>query len=355
MGALETRAFLHAGGDDYVCPVSERHLPPAVLADDLAPVWAEEQTVTVMPRAPAGGPSPRIAAGCARLAPVTAEGAGPPYSWRERRVVIRACQLAQAAERGLRRRLAKAPAEITALTTRGRGRRRGADPGALREAGDAILARDRVHGLLHIRSREQRWEQPWRRDGHRDTTVRLAWDVQVRGSLHQEAMAAAVRQLGWRVDVTTQPPAQLSLQEAVLAYRNAYLGERAMGRLNGRPLSLTPMDLEREDHATGLIRLLSLGWRGLTRLEFGVRRRVATAKTPLVGLSVGNPKRATAHPTAARLLEAVQGLTLTIIRDGHRRQSHLTPLSRVQRRMLALLNFPVGISTRLSPDSHKPP
>jgi hypothetical protein len=147
MGALETRALLHAGGDDDLCPVSERHLPPAVVADDLAPVWAEEQPLTVMHRAPPGGPAPRLAAGCARLEPVTADVAGPPYRWRERRVVSRSCPRAQAAERGRRRRLATAPAESTALHTRGRGRRRGAAPGALREAGEVILARDRVHGL----------------------------------------------------------------------------------------------------------------------------------------------------------------------------------------------------------------
>jgi len=286
---------------------------------------------------------------------VTAEVAGQSCSWRERRLVIRSYQLAQAAERGLHGRLTKAQVEITALNTHGRGRRRCADPSALREAVDAILARYRVQGLLHVQYKERFWERPLRRYGHRNTTVRLEWDGQVRAGLDQAAVAAAVRQVGWRVYVTNQPPTQLSLEEAVLAYRNEYLVERAMGRLKGRPLSLTPMYLERDDHATGLIRLLSLGLRVLTLLEFGVRRRLATAKTTLVGLSVGNPKRATAHPTAERLLEAFQGLTLTIIREGRRRRSHLTPLSRVQRRILALLNFPVDIYTRLCPDSRKPP
>jgi transposase len=338
-----------------LCPLSERHLPPAVLADYLVPVWAEEQTLTVMHRAPPVGPSKLIAEGFERLEPVTAAVAGQSYSWRERRMVIRSYQLAHAAERGLHGRLAKAQAEVMALNTHGRGRRRCADPSALREAVDTILARYRVQGLLHVRYKERFWERPRRRYGYRNTTVRLEWDVQVRVSLDQEAVAAAMRQLGWRVYVTNQPPAQLSLEEAVLAYRNEYLVERAMGRLKGRPLSLTPMYLERDDHATGLIRLLSLGLRVLTRLEFGVRRSLATAKTTLVGLSVGNPKRATAHPTAEGLLEAFQGLTLTIIREGRRRRSHLTPLSRVQRRILALLNFPVDIYTRLCPDSHKPP
>jgi transposase len=128
-----------------------------------------------------------------------------------------------------------------------------------------------------------------------------------------------------------------------------------MGRLNGRPLSLTPMDLERDDHATGLIRLWSIGLRVLTRLECEVRRRLATAKTMLGGLYVGNPTRATARPTAARLLEALQGLTLTIIREDRRWRRHRTPLSPVHRRMLALLDFPVDIYTRLCVDSRKPP
>jgi transposase len=286
---------------------------------------------------------------------VTAAVAGQPYHWLERRLVIRSVQLAQAGERGLRARLAKAQAEVTALNERRRGRRRYPGPSALREAVDTILTRYRVHGLLHVWYKEQCWERPRRRYGGRDVTMRLEWDGQVSVSLDQAAVAAAVRQLGWRVYVTTQPPDQLSLQEAVLAYRNEYLVERAMGRLKGRPLSLTPMYLEREDHATGLIRLLSIGLRVLTLLEFGVRRRLARAKTTLAGVYVGNPTRATAHPTAERLLEAFQGLTLTILREGRRRHYHLTPLSRVQRRILTLLEFSVDIYTRLCPDSYKPP
>jgi transposase len=88
----------------------------------------------------------------------------------------------------------------------------------------------------------------------------------------------------------------------VLAYRNEYLVERAMGRLKGRPLSLTPMYLEGDDHATGLIRLLSIGLRVLTLLACRVRQALATAKTTLAGLYVGNPTRTTARPTAERLL-----------------------------------------------------
>jgi transposase len=86
---------------------------------------------------------------------VTAEIVGQRYHWQERRLVIRSYPLAQAAERGLRVRLAKAQAEIMALQTSGRSRRRWTEPSVLREAVEAILAHCRVSGLLAVRYREQ--------------------------------------------------------------------------------------------------------------------------------------------------------------------------------------------------------
>jgi len=55
---------------------------------------------------------------------------------------------------------------------------------------------------------------------------------------------------------------KLSLDDAVIAYREEYIIERNFGRLKDKPLSLTPMYLQRDDHATGLVRLLTIGYRG---------------------------------------------------------------------------------------------
>jgi transposase len=84
-GALETRGFIHAGGDHDLCPVSEVQLPPAVLAGYLAPVWTEEHALTLIHRLPQEGTSELIAAGCERLEPVTAAVAGKPHSGLARR------------------------------------------------------------------------------------------------------------------------------------------------------------------------------------------------------------------------------------------------------------------------------
>jgi transposase len=355
MGAVETRAFLQAGGDYYLCPLSALQVPPAVLAAYLTPVWTGEQGLMPIARVQANGQQALIAEGFERVEPLTAVVAGAPISWAERRLVIRSHQLAQAAERGLRARLAKAQAAIAALNARRRGKRRATGRTALQEAVAAIVARYDVQGLLQVGYEDQGRQRPVRRYGDRPATVRAEEDWHVTASIDGEAIGAAVHQLGWRVYATNQPADQCSLEQAMRAYRDEYLVERSFGRLKGQPLSLTPMYLERDDHATGLIRLLTLGLRVLTLLEFVVRRRLAAAHQALAGLYVGNPKRSTPRPTAERLLEAFQELTLTIIREGHRRRYHLTPLSRVQRRILALLNFPVDIYTRLCPDAHQPP
>jgi transposase len=355
MGALATRAFIQAGGDAYLCPLAEVQLPRRVLEAYLEPVSSGLQPLTRITRLTATGARQHLADGYERLEPLTAAVAGTRLAWAERRLVVRSRQLACAGERALRARVAQARAAVAALNTRGRGKPRFTAQPALQAAVEAILLRHRVHGLLAVQYTERVQKRPLRRYGSRPATVQVERDVRVKVVVDRPAVTTAIGRLGWRVYATNAPSDQLPLAQAVLAYRSQYLVENDIGRLKGHPLSLTPMYVERDDHATGLIRLLSVGLRVLTLLEFVVRQRLAAARTALVGLYAGNPKRATARPTTERLLNRFEGLTLTIIREGRRWRSHLTPLSRVQRCILALLNFPVDIYTRLCPDSHEPP
>ena len=141
----------------------------------------------------------------------------------------------------------------------------------------------------------------------------------------------------------------------MVAYRSAYLVERSLGRLKGRPLSLTPMYVQRDDHATGLIRLLSIALRVLTLLEFVGRRQLAAAGAKLAGLYAGNPRRETARPTAERLLEAFRDITLTISEGPQQTNRHLTTLSPLQQRILEILGFSSALYTRLCTVSAEPP
>ena len=135
-------------------------------------------------------------------------------------------------------------------------------------------------------------------------------------------------------------------------YREEYRIEHGFARLKGHPLSLSPFYLQREDHAKGLIRLLALGLRILTLLEFVVRRRLGQDPEPLLGLYAGNPKRATLMPTAERLLEAFKDITLLILPQAGQALRHLTPLTSLQERILELLGASSAVYTRLLDDSN---
>jgi len=355
MGALATRAFLQAGGDFYLCPLSEIQMPADRWEEILAPVWSGEQALTPIYREQENGERVCIAEGFERREVLTAEGDGQTITWSERQLVVRSLKQAQAMEAALRARLEKAQKALAALNERGRGKKRFSDEATLRQAAEAMVARYQVQGLLHLKYEEEVRERPVRRYRGRPATVRQEREIRVKGSVDEEALEQAVRRLGWRVYVTNEGAQRLSLEQAVLAYREQYTIDRGMGRLKGRPLSLTPMYLQRDDRITGLIRLLTIALRVLTLLEYVARRNLAVEDVPLTGLYAGNPKRATRRPTAERLLEAFQEITLTIIRGSHQTSYHLTPLSPLQQRILALLGFSPNIYARLCTHSAKPP
>lgn len=355
MGALGTRAFVQVGGDFYLCPLSQTQLPSQELEAYLTPVWEGKQELTVIYRQRADGERERIAGGFERVEILMAEVEGKIITWTERRLVVRSLNQAQRAEKALRTRLAKAQVALAALNKRGRGRKRFTEVEELRQAAEAIAAKYRVQGLLQLGYREIVHERPVRRYRGRPATVRIEREVRVMVEVDDAAVEEAVRRLGWRVYATNAPVEQLGLEQAVLAYRSEYIIERAFGRLKGKPLSLTPMYLQRDDHATGLIRLLTIALRVLVLVEFVVRRRLAAEGSQLAGLYAGNPKRATARPTAELLLKAFKEITLTIIEEDERTRRHLTPLTGVQQRILELLDFPPTIYTVLCANSSKPP
>jgi transposase len=354
MASHATRAFIAVAGDYYLCPLPQVQLAEGELDEALERVWSGEQALTSVCREREPGKPELIAQGYEREMPMSVEVEGKRQEWTERRLVVRSVRHAQAAETALRARVAKAIRQVEALNLRGRGRKRFEEIETLRQAVTEIVQRHRVEEFVWLRYDQHTTthsvraykDRPAYRQEDRHATVAVRAD--------EEALAAAVRRLGWRVYSTNQPAEQLSLEQAVLAYRSEYLVERSLGRLKGRPLSLRPMYVQRDDHATGLIRLLSIALRVLTLMEFVVRRQLAADGATLAGLYAGNVKRETARPTAERLLEAFHEVTLTVVEGVHRVYRYLTALSPLQERILELLGFSSRVYTRLCTVSHEP-
>jgi transposase len=355
MASRETRARIAAPGDFYLCPLPQVQLAEGELDAALEAAWSDAHPLNSVVREGPKGEPELIAAGYEYPVPMSQKVDDTGQSWTERRLVVRSVRHAHAAEAALRARVAKAMAQIEALNQRGRGKKRFETMAALRQAVVAIVQRYGVENLLWFRVTPHVTPRPVRAYLRRPARVEHDRHATVEVCVDEAAVEAAVRRLGWRVYGTNQPLEQLSLAQAVLAYRSEYQVERSLGRLKGQPLSLTPMYVQRDDHATGLIRLLSRALRVLTLLEFVARRQLAAERTTLAGLYAGNPKRENARPTAERLLEAFQAITLTIIEGPQQTDRHLSPLNPLQQRILEVLGFASALYTRLCTISAEPP
>jgi transposase len=358
MAALETRAYIAASDNYYLCPLPATHVPAEELERLLAPVWEQQQALVPVCRPAEPGVTEqepaRIAEGYEFSVTLEATRNGRLVQWPERRLVVHSVAYAEAQQRSLATRLEHAQAEIAALTERRQGKKRYTDETALRAAGEQILAQQRVRGLLRLDCQMSEKERPLRRYGTRPARVHVERTGKITAQVDEAAVARAQQRLGWRVYATNQAATALSLAQAVLAYREEYLVERGFGRLKGKPLSLVPLYLTSDARVTGLLRILLIALRVLCLLEFSVRRQLQAEDEQLAGLYPGNPKRATARPTSEMMLRAFEGLTLTMFAQAGEVHAHLTPLSPVQHRILQLLGVSPEIYVRVSRHFSKP-
>jgi len=361
MSAIGIRAEMADGKDYYLTPLAWPKDEPGLL-DEWLDKWHEgggEGTNIFLPQdrpAEGGEPDPKLALAygfeVSRQRQVT--GAGQRFEWEERLLVIRSHSYTQSRQQGLHRRLAKAEAALNQLTpARSRGKRQIKDEASLLSAIEQIEKQYRVAGLFHY-SYEQEVTQRHIR-AYRQKPARTERDVrfQLTVSRKQAAIAQAEFKAGWRIYATNAPTERLSLTEAVLAYRNQYLEENIFRRLQGKFLSITPVYVQRDDHARGLFHLLTLGSRLLALGDYQAKQALAQEgpDAELTGIYAGHPNRGSARPTTERMLRTFDHINLLLLPSEMpvtgQTTCFVTPLSPVQERILSLLGLPTSLYTSL--------
>ena len=351
MAAEKTRAHIQAQGDFYLCPLSALQVPPAALAQNVEAYLAASSPLIQVVREDEVGQPKSIAQGYETLVEMSVNDGSGMICWQERRLVIQSIDARKAAQSSLQERLTKAERTIGELMVRKQGKPRLTRRFQVEEQVQSILSSLRVEGLLQVHIQEEVAELPIRRYRGQLSSPRQIWSFQVHVERNAQAIARAMKLLGWRVYATNRLTDALGVVGAVEAYRDEYLVERNFGRLKGHPLSLGPLYVQRDDHRVGLIRLLTIALRVVTVLEGVVRSALAESRQEIAGLFAGNPKRRTAQPTTERLLETFNEITLTIVSGPGFVQRHLPPLSALQQQILVLCGFSPAVYTRLTDDS----
>jgi transposase len=347
MSALDTRAYLAKHGDWYLSPLPLTGATAEAMdawitvgvrkgeADELARIWrTNDRGHEVL-----AAEGYEVERTCR-----TPDGVG---EWSERVLVVRSPMHATQQAAGLEKRLRHAEAQLAALTPpRGPGKRQITDEATLVEAIARVLTAHRVDGLLRVtweKQVEQTTQYVGRGRGavHREKRVIQKTRYHITQIARQEdTIAAHSQRLGWKAFVTNAGLTRLSLQDAVLCYRNEYRVERIFNRLKSR-VHIAPLFVKRNEQIEGLTYLLTLGVRVLTVMEFVLRRSLETAQARLPGLHPENKQKQTDKPTAERILKAFSDISLTIIKNaaGEDILRRLTPLSGVQEEILQRLGL----------------
>jgi transposase len=353
MAALATRAYVAAGQDFYLCPLSESQLSRAERLELLQPVFAGTQALQPVRRPGRDGqPDELVAEGFCVDVELTATVDGKQVSWTERRWLVRSLAYAQAQEAALERRLDNAAKALRELVRRKQGKKQLCHA-ELMEAAAAIVARQGVQGLLNYTVQtlmQTRQVRAYRdRPARQETEVFFAIDVRREEALIEHRK----RQTGWQVYATNA--VALVLAEVVWAYRGQYRVEDDWSRLKGRPLGLTPMYLTDEQRMQGLVYLLSLALRLLTLLEWQVRQRLRQEGAKLQGVYAGQPGRKTDRPSAELLLAAMKAISVSVVEVNGRTHALLSPLTAVHTRLLELWGLPRDLYEKVASGFLIPP
>ena len=356
MSALNTRATIVAEDDFYLTPLAHLKDEPGLLEELLAP-WADredEMELIFLPEdLPEDGqaPDPKLALACGFEVSRTrqAKVAGRSVEWQERLLVVRSFQYAQSTQKLLHRRLDKAEKALKALTpSRGRGKRQIKDEASLLAAIQRIEEKYRVQGLFEYDYQQKVTERQVRAYGDKPARTERKVRFQLTVTRNEQAITEAEFRAGWRIYATNAPAGQLTLTQAVLAYRDQYIEENIFRRLQGKILSITPVYVQRDDHAKGLFHLLTLAARILALGDYTAKQALAQEGAELAGIYPGNPKRSTATPTTERMLAAFDNINLLLMPVAGQIHCQVTPLTQVQKRILELWALPVTLYTRFS-------
>jgi transposase len=360
MGALAIRSEIASYGDYYLMPLSKVQVDAEKMSQylDEFNAWPQEKRVLEKVTTPdEPGKEQVIAEGF--TIPVECQdkrqenGEDPNYEWTERRFIVLSPEYAKKQQHHLENQLQKAETALLQLTKRRRGYQYPETQSELEAKINDTLAEFGCTTYLEVDIIEKTTCKEIRKYKDRPARVEKTTTFQLKIEQKQETIEKTQRLMGWRVYATNAPEERLSLSKAVDVYRDAYLHEYGYSRLKGKPLSLTPMYLQKDDQIIGLIRLLSLALRVLTLIEFVVRTQLAEEGSDLKGIYAGNKNRKTKMPRSETLLRAFKDITLIIIHIGDKEWVHLNTLTVTQKRILQLLNMTEDIYTSLVPEFSK--
>ena len=359
MAALETRAKIVQAGGIYLCPLPMTGHVPDQLEEWIKQLPVEPEDLSV--KGQKEGEFRKIGQGFEVEKVMTGVKELGAFEWKERWIVVRSDRHAKKQQTGFLKQLEKVEKAVNA--TRPQTTESRAD---WERRLNKIISEQGFSEFLTVQVQETtRCQKHYLRPGRPTAQTPYRWDVESELTCRIERQVAAIEahqhRMGWRIYVSNAGQSQMTLQNSIEYYRDEYTVERGFHRFKEGALPILPLFVRIDERIKGLVFILFMCLQVLTLIDFVARRELEKTGEKLAGLVPGNPKMATARPTAERLLEAFKGLHLFVEKRGDMIIGHIVEkLSPLQEKILRLLQIPKEIydlsfiTTRVKDDHAQP-
>lgn len=343
MGSLETRARIAQAGGVYLCPLPMTGQVPAQLDEWLQPL-STKVLEEIYLKDQKEGEIRKIGQGFEVEKVMTRVDEHGEFEWKERWLVVRSDRHAKKQQVIFLKQLENVEKAIKSSW-----------PKATESCADwekrlnNIVKEQGLDEFLTVHVQEKiRMKKRYLRPGRPTADTPCCWEAESERSCRIERHVAAIdahqQCMGWRIYVSNVAQSEMTLQQSVAYYRDEYTVERGFHRFKQGSLPVLPLFVRIDERIKGLLFLLFMCLQVLTLIDFVARRELAKNGEKLAGLVPGNPKIATARPTAERLLEAFKGIHLIVEKRGDVRIGHrVEKLSPLQEKILSLLHIPKEI------------
>lgn len=155
--------------------------------------------------------------------------------------------------------------------------------------------------------------------------------------------------MGWQVYATNTPADLLDFESCIWKYLYQSNIESRFDDLRNKVAPLLPAFLHSDERIKGLVNVLMLALKVCSAIEYQTAKKLQENKEELKGIFEGNPKRGTDRPSATRLFNAFEGISISLIFQEQKLQLALmTKLEPVQLKILNLLGSKSDIYENLS-------
>lgn len=309
--SIETRATIQEGGGRYLFPMP--------LTGDI-PEWLQEQVlnqvalpIVLQEVVDKDGKPKEYGQGFVVEVERSHELAdGTEVTWTEQCFVTQSKTHAYRKRQSIQARLDKARKSLNSLKAKA-----DEDAVSFQHRAEQILKRHKAIPFFKLSvtktvSKKKRYLKPGRPGPNTPYEFEKVQKLHLDFQELDEPIELAVHMAGWRVYVTNASADEMSLEQAMLHYREEWQVEHGMHRFKKGALPVIPLSIRLPDRIRGLMLLLFIALQALTLIEFVARRSLQKQDTTIAGLIPGNPKRTLERPSAERLLAIFDPLHLVI-------------------------------------------